>query len=62
MGTGYVTGSDFYLFFQGKEKEADQVRKKLSEGSCSDHIMLWNAYKVINKGNCLCICNCLCLY
>lgn len=32
-------------YFQGKEQIAEQKRRELSEGSCSDHIMLVNAFK-----------------
>jgi len=38
-----VSGS---LLMQGREKEADQRRRILSDGSKSDHIMLANAFQV----------------
>lgn len=36
----------FVFTFQGKEKQADAVRLRFSEGSQSDHIMLINAFQV----------------
>ena len=34
------------ILFQGKEAEADAVRKRIADGCGSDHIMLVNAFKV----------------
>ena len=38
-----------FVFVQGREAEADQRRRTLAEGSQSDHIMLVNAYEVLNN-------------
>ena len=34
------------MFAQGKQEEADEVKKKFAGDSRSDHIALLNAYKV----------------